>query len=678
MRYLIYLKRSMQRRRWRHLSLLIILMCAMILPLIVSIYRSSNIYGMKMQTLNATKGYDYHLKNAQEKHLDAFRNIEGISKAVFEDGTIYLAVSPEFSRSDETDEKITIAILRVLDKIGYASTNLFNFFLYGQNESNQRSEQHMRVLNGAVIALSLLIVSSSYNSHLRFFRQEIETLRAIGATRAQIMRMFWAEILLLFVPAALGALLLTSGLMRFLFHQYLQIRDIPTLSWAIFHIDTGAVLTQLLIFFIALSAMVFVQTHRFVAASLHKPGKARALLARAKRRRAIRERKKTELFLASLLLKRVNRVPFATMCILVPVLIVFLFTLQYLTINIDAISVPPEYEIRISSYNEEHRESLLTDEQIDAIQELEGVSHLKKRPILLSAAYVVPDQRMRGSSVFVTLDGQSCAPTVLRCYSQEYPDAKERLRKYEVVAEANHAYLAYKAGDSLVLQPTRHAMKDGDVPEGEPFDLRVVATADLEWSENALTLFLSDELYHEIMEGIPVGDIGVCLNEPSSHEDVFHRLQSTFPTIADRMVNHRQAYELLRNAVLGTLIMYGTMFGTMLLFLWLIVWVRIWSYLQENKALETVLCILGMERRTLQKAYRIQLSIDYALGTFLAFAAAYILLALFFSRTGYYLQFSPIVIAIQLAVVLLLYAAFRLPLEIYGKKHFMAAGSKGE
>ena len=92
MTYLCYLKRSFVRNPKRHLSLFIVVTCALILPLLISIYRDSDAYGMEQYLLDTTKGETYHIANATEEDVSYFENIAGLSAPSFQEGTIYLFV----------------------------------------------------------------------------------------------------------------------------------------------------------------------------------------------------------------------------------------------------------------------------------------------------------------------------------------------------------------------------------------------------------------------------------------------------------------------------------------------------------------------------------------------------------------------------------------------------------
>ena len=80
MSYFLYLKQSFRRRPMWHLNIYVIITCALILPLLFSIYLDSSSYGWSQQLISMAKGETFHIANADEKDAEVFRNIEGLSE----------------------------------------------------------------------------------------------------------------------------------------------------------------------------------------------------------------------------------------------------------------------------------------------------------------------------------------------------------------------------------------------------------------------------------------------------------------------------------------------------------------------------------------------------------------------------------------------------------------------
>ena len=71
--------------------MLLTFVCALVMPFIVSIYRSSVDYGMKQFINFTTKGAEFHVRNAKEEQLKYFKEIEGV-EVHFDEGIIYIKI----------------------------------------------------------------------------------------------------------------------------------------------------------------------------------------------------------------------------------------------------------------------------------------------------------------------------------------------------------------------------------------------------------------------------------------------------------------------------------------------------------------------------------------------------------------------------------------------------------
>lgn len=92
-----YLSRSLRRKPLRHIALAWIMLCAFLLPLVVSTYRDSLEYGGRLQLHDISKEYAFHIVGAAPEDAELFSNIGGLTDPFYEDGTIYLSyISREF------------------------------------------------------------------------------------------------------------------------------------------------------------------------------------------------------------------------------------------------------------------------------------------------------------------------------------------------------------------------------------------------------------------------------------------------------------------------------------------------------------------------------------------------------------------------------------------------------
>lgn len=132
MNYLLYLKRSFTRNPKRHLSLFVVVTCALILPLLISIYRDSDAYGMEQYLLDQTKGETYHIANATEADVPYFENIAGLSAPSFQNGTIYLSILSD----DEWKDRETVVYYDSLVQQQVSATGNESLIVHGYTYEN--------------------------------------------------------------------------------------------------------------------------------------------------------------------------------------------------------------------------------------------------------------------------------------------------------------------------------------------------------------------------------------------------------------------------------------------------------------------------------------------------------------------------------------------------------------
>lgn len=211
-----YLRQSFLRSSLRHFSLFWIMLCAFLLPLVVSTYRDSLEYGAQLQLRSISKECAFHISGAEAEDLELFRNIDGLTDPFYEEGTIYLSyASEEFwkkstslellnSMSSEEWNAFSSERRRISDAIHSAMAKSshtlhlagYAYDMWHDAIEDSDLEVHMRkilYLNIALLLFSGVIVYSAYGNHITGFSQETADLRALGATKGQIVRLFLAE-----------------------------------------------------------------------------------------------------------------------------------------------------------------------------------------------------------------------------------------------------------------------------------------------------------------------------------------------------------------------------------------------------------------------------------------------------------------------------------------------------
>lgn len=244
MKYLLYLWRSFARRPRRHLTLYIILTCAFLLPLAISIYRDSSDYGNQQQLIDSSKSATFHIGNASEKYLPYFENIPGLSRPSYENGTIYLTIlSEEEWKAEQESGYYALTLFDQMDQIGDEKLTIRGWSYeqaHGISTDPLHADQQKTLLwiNVFFILLSVFIIQSAYKSHLKRFAPDIGTLVSCGADKSQIRKIFIVEFILIFSLASLSALLISVGILKLLFRFFLTMQ-VEGLAWLLFHINPG-------------------------------------------------------------------------------------------------------------------------------------------------------------------------------------------------------------------------------------------------------------------------------------------------------------------------------------------------------------------------------------------------------------------------------------------------------
>ncbi len=258
--------------------------------------------------------------------------------------------------------------------------------------------------------------------------------------------------------------------------------------------------------------------------------------------------------------------------------------------------------------------------------------------------------------------------TWIQCYSASFPDSGLTLGKYEAAVTANHSALKYKVGDTILLQSGHIWIENGELCSHDPILLTVAELKDNSWSDRAVDLYLSDELFSELSDELPVNRISIRLDNPEDAPRLAEQLVKEYPSLRGFVSEYWSAYDATRKAMPGMVIMFTVLFGLLLLFLFAVQIIRITENLQEQEGFRDTLRRIGTSRRTLVRAHFRQMGIIALASTALAAALGYAMLLLFFHRTGYHLQFNAPVLSVQLVILLVEILAFLIPVWIIFRK----------
>lgn len=438
MSYLLYLKRSLLRRTKQHLSLLIILTCAFILPLLISVYRDSSVYGRKQQLLDLTSGVTFRISNAVESDITYFENMSGLSAPEYFDGEIRLTILNDRAWQNEREyANYGMKIMRVIEDNGlshlYASSYGYDM-AHGIPDSSEASEHTaLLLLNFGIIVISSFIVGSAYKSHIRRFSSDMGILRSCGAENRQIFTIFLVEFIVTFSVSALLAVVISAAVMKLLFMSYLQVNDIEGLAWIIFRMEPLNTLLHIAVFFVVLLVIITRTLVKFDKEST--VGAVRSdiqTIELKKTSKKLKEKAAPVKTLSSLWLQRTNKTHRSCLWVTVPIMTVFLFLFAYLSLDADYISASREYELRL--YKTPHFGSF-TQEDIDYINGLPYIEDVKCTRDVPEEAFDQEADGLMINRIEIKLTSPELHSEVEELLNQRFDGAQYDIHNYQAVAD---------------------------------------------------------------------------------------------------------------------------------------------------------------------------------------------------------------------------------------------------
>ena len=244
----LYLRRSFRRRPMRHFALFWVLMCSFLLPLVVSVYRDSLIYGSYLFTMDFSQGQAFHISGVQPEDVEVLRGIDGLTEPYYEDRIIYLNFATEEAwerySSPSSRSEINGLIRSRLAQSGRdtGGVEIMNYTyeaVHGIEDDEYMLSmwRRMLILSLGLSLFSGLIIQSAYRNHIAAFSPELMELASLGATKGQVIRMFLAELAVLFPLAAGCAVGISYGVMRTLYRQFFEQTTNANVVWRVFYIN---------------------------------------------------------------------------------------------------------------------------------------------------------------------------------------------------------------------------------------------------------------------------------------------------------------------------------------------------------------------------------------------------------------------------------------------------------
>lgn len=635
----LYLRQSFRHKALRHFSVFWIMLCAFLLPLVVSVYRDSLDYGIRLQQYDTSKNQAIHISGAYPEDVELFRGIEGLTEPVYEDGTIYLTYQsdeewkrlttrnhPEF---DGEDWKAFIGELNKLQEALYSgigkSSHALNLLMYDYDMWHGYSkdpfmEAHMQdilYLNIALLLFSGLIVFSAYRNHIAGFSQEVADLAALGATKAQIIGLFLAEFLVLFPLAAAGAITLSWLVMQFLYEHFLGNMADSVAVWEVFHMDSKNTALEILFYFlVCLCAMTI--------SLLHNPAKRKTKKCRYR-----------PASLPRLWIHQTKPPFFRCLFILIPLLTAFILLFnRYLGLYARSVYGLPEVKIVVTSGNWG-----FSQEELDMVSKLGGVRRV--------------EQMKESNRMYFLFTPQG---DELTAYVHSYRDCASPLPPLEGLAVAADLQGAEVSGT--------YYLADASHPQDRREVQLVEIVAPGSQNSQGVNVYVSDTLMQELMAEAPVTRLEIYTSAQMAGS-LEKELRKILPS-NDTVSNPQNAVDVAVTRQEGRLLLLSWIFCILMLAAMQIIWVRLARYVEDCAPMLRTIFHVGGSRR--QLAGLIPAWIGAVPAVVLPFAIAIPWAWLDASRSNRPFIISGPVLGIYLGIVLLAIATFWLPVKVSLKK----------
>lgn len=603
----------------RHISLAWILMCAFLLPLIVSVYRDSLTYGVTLQDYNFNKGQAIHISGAQPEDTALFHDLDGLTEPYYEDGTIFITYASKKSEKEFQDVNKKLELSNLLKTRTQQSSHALEVTIYDVSQSLlgdayiQTTLRNIQLINLALLLFSGMIVQAAYRNHINSFSLEIANISALGASKGQIHQMFLSEFILLFPLSSAGAIGISYRVMQLLYRKYLGNTDTSASIWRVFHMDAKSTALQILFYLLVCSvAMGY--------ALWKEPSKLH-----------IRKLRKAS-SLPQLWVRR-TRVPFfPCLAILIPLFTTFLiFFNQYLSIYAETVySSTQDAKITV-----ETSARTFSQGELNYISSIQGIDYVE--PTLdFSIPYILftPDN----NALMVSLHT-----------SDELPVEMPKLKKNQFISdlpesmESENTYLLNRISDTA--HQTKLMLVKRIEPGGD--------------EQSLVNVYVSTELIQEFLEN---GKYTKLIVHTSSGlaSAVETQLRQGLSESVD-IFNYQNYINTKLLQEQGNLWLLSCIFCILMVVAMQIVWVRLAKYVQDCSSMLRVIQQVGASRNQISRLIPIHYGI--VPGTVIPFLIAIPWAWLDALRNDRPFVVSFPVISIYFAIIILAALSFLLPVK---------------
>jgi ABC-type antimicrobial peptide transport system permease subunit len=597
----------------------------MMLPLMISILRDSGIYGSRrMWEASKEQNPIARFYDASPEYVAEFDNIPGLF-TTYEEGVLSVdALNPEDKRDADKvavyEQQLRSIYWEISDRAGETIA-----LQWGQSSTFHipAVANQMLLVDAMVFVIAILMIASTYRQHIRLFQDDMKALRALGAKKRQINALFYLEFILLFVPAAAAAAGLSSGLFYLLFTNFLEVTEVNTLMWMIFHVDMVSVGIHLAIFFV-LAALSMSHALRLGA------GKKRP-----------KPRRRVGTTFQTIYLRRAGGGLHSCLLVSIPVALALLLFFNYTYTAAANVATPPDYDIWMTVDTMNH--APFSQEELHALRAMEGVASVRENRDS-QRTYTILDER-----------ADARAPADVHAY-RDLDEAMQQAgfgeNRHGVAINKNHARLKYRIGDTIQV-----------LFDQQVIELEVVQLLNLTASDRLLTIYLPDALYDELLGEVPISSVDIKLTDRAAHDQVIATLESRFSSLYYTVYEELLAHEQGQQSAIGMLLLVCVFGGIMLILTLFILSAKLNLYIAAQVPSIRTLYQIGAAKARLRKAFLRQTIFTAFWGLLPPFAVMAAVIIVWTGSSGLHVVFDAVIIGVNLMVAAVWLAVYVLPVR---------------
>ena len=670
----------------------------MVLPLIFSFLRDGSIYGNHTQIIAATQNAHYRLLNVKDENVQYFKKLENEFIIRYENGVILLTIKDEIqakryengelNREEFFDYENEIA--EIFKEIGDTSMILGDLSKLYTSDNAKESSQQITFVITISIFISMFVIQSAYRIYIGNFSHEIGILTSIGASKKHILKIFFIELIIIFVFSGVIATALSYIGMYALFHFFLQVNS-GNFTWMIFNVNwmnTGIVFLILFAFLLIVFSLTFFNLFKKMPLGLLVSSANDEELEHYNK--TIKTGGNSVITLVKIFLIRSNKSFFNSIMISIPIIIIICLLFNYANVSNHVMTIPPDYDIYIRKMPiGRDPDMFFTNEEITFLTNMNGIENIEFERNADVNEFLVKANFITNNTAFVTnINGEPYLQARIRSVSDIPKEQTININEGSIILNKNHVFSKYyKTNDTLNLyikneitisefeieehnhenETHEHTDECNHLIEaqfGEPISFTVSGFLEDEWSDGLFVIYLNEIDYDKIMKEYSYNSIKITVDKAIDYENIANIIKQKF-NVPNKfnVIDERQNYEIVKNGAIGIYILVEVILILLSSFILIIIYAFLNEYIIGQSENINLLYIIGASKRDIYNTYLFQSGLVALFTLILSFGVGFILNNLFFVNTEYYMLGNGVTITTYLCLSIIIILSFLLPVH---------------